>query len=307
MSHILVCGLSTADFVFDVPAMPARSEKYIANTARMIIGGGATNAAIAIARQQGRVSLAARIGDDWLGKEIGQTLHQENIDSTYLQVSKRAITSFSSVLIDAAGERQIVNYRGSGFEESPRWLSSDTPPEFVTSETDSQPFDAVLTDTRWTDGAVAVLRLARRLGVPGVVDAEAPIPEQTLQLATHVAFSMQGLTAYTGIKNKEESLLAASAKLAAWVCVTDGSNGVIHVQNGKPHHTPTYSMEIKDTLAAGDVWHGVFTLGLSEGQDEQSAIHFANAAATLKCAGSGTGAMSAPTREQTMQLMRKKP
>jgi len=304
MSRILVCGLTTCDFVFDVSVMPQRAEKYIANDATMVIGGGAANAAIAIARQQGTASLAARIGDDWVGNRIVQILRSENVDCSYLQVCRGATSSFSSVLIDAAGERQIVNFRGSELNQKPTWLSNKTQPEFLIGRMNKKPFDAVLVDTRWANGAVAVLQMARQFGIPGVVDAEAPIPERVLQSASHVAFSMQGLTAYTGIYKKEDALLVASTKLPAWVCVTDGGNGVTHVHDRALHHTPTHSVKIKDTLAAGDVWHGVFTLGLSEGQDEQSAIEYANAAATLKCAGAGVGAMSAPSREQTIRLVR---
>lgn len=302
MARILICGLTTADFVFGVPTMPERSEKYIANTAKMVIGGGAANAAIAIARQHGSASLAARIGDDWVGKAVTQILDDENIDCSLLHICKRATTSFSSVLIDAAGERQIVNFRGAGFDEQADWLTNDTSPEFLASERDNRQFDGVLTDTRWTTGAVAVLQMARRAGVPGVVDAEAPLCEKILESASHVAFSKQGLSAYTEIENTEDALMAANAKLDAWVCVTDGSNGVFHLRDGKMRHTPTHRIDVKDTLGAGDVWHGVFTLGLSEGQDEQSAIEYANAAATLKCAGLG-GSMAAPTKEQTLQFM----
>jgi len=97
-------------------------------------------------------------------------------------------------------------------------------------------------------------------------------------------------------------LTAANTHLEAWVCVTDGSNGVFHMHNGKVCHTPAHSIEVIDTLGAGDVWHGVFTLCLSEGQDEQSAIEYANAAATLKCTGHG-GANAAPSKKQTLEFM----
>lgn len=302
MPHILVCGLTTADFVFAVPTMPERAEKYIANDAQMIIGGGAANAAIAIARQEGTVILAARIGDDWVGKAVVQVLNDENIDCSLLQICTGATTSFSSVLIDDGGERQIVNFRGTGFNEQPHWLSCETPPIFNASDLDLRRIDAVLTDTRWTEGAVAVLQMARRLGIPGVVDAEAPMSNQILEAASHVAFSKQGLRAYINIDDTEAALLAAKANLDAWVCVTDGSNGVFHVHNGNIQHTPIHRIEVKDTLGAGDVWHGVFTLGLSDGQDEQSAIEYANAAATLKCAAQG-GGMAAPTKDQTEQFI----
>jgi len=123
MARVLVCGLTTADYVFSVPALPERAEKYVAHAAQMIIGGGAANAAIAIARQQGSACLAARIGDDRVGQAVLSTLRDENIDCSYLQICEQATTSFSSVLIDARGERQIVNFRGAGFEHNPDWLN----------------------------------------------------------------------------------------------------------------------------------------------------------------------------------------
>jgi len=303
MTRILVCGLTTADFVFGVTALPERAEKYVSHAANMIIGGGAANAAIAIARQQGSASLAARIGDDWLGKAIAQVLHDEKVDCSLLQVCEQASTSFSSVLIDANGERQIVNFRGAGFSQKPDWLTDEVPANLRADKYHDRPFKGVLTDTRWTDAAVAALQMARLTGVPGVVDAEAPTSDPILESASHVAFSMQGLRAYTGLESIEDSLKAAYTKLDTWVCVTDGSNGVFHIQDGKVQHTPAPQTEVRDTLAAGDVWHGVFTLGLSEGQHEQQAIEYANAAASLKCAGQATGAMAAPTRVETHKLM----
>jgi len=303
MTRILVCGLTAVDFVFSVSTLPERAEKYVAHNANMILGGGAANAAVAISRQQGCASLAARIGDDWVGKAIMHVLNNENIDCSLLQVCKHASTSFSSVLVAADGERQIVNFRGTGFDDKPDWLTNDIPSKFRTDMHCDRPFDGVLTDTRWTDAAVAVLQMARRAGVPGVVDAEAPISDPILESASHVAFSIQGLRTYTAMDSIEDSLLAAFTKLDAWVCVTDGSNGVFHIQDGKVQHTPAPQVEARDTLAAGDVWHGVFTLGLSEGQQEQHAIEYANAAASLKCKGQETGSMAAPNREQTNKLV----
>lgn len=301
--RILVCGLTTADFVFAVPSMPDRAEKYIAKSAQMIIGGGAANAAIAIARQEASATLVARIGDDWIGNMVEKILLDENIDCRLLQKSKQAMTSYSSVIIDSTGERQIVNFRGSGFDETPEWLTSDAHPTHDAGGYDFRQIDAVLTDTRWLDGALAVLRLAREKGVPGVVDAEAPIQEPILQMASHIAFSKQGLFAYTETDEIESALMAAYLNLNIWMCVTDGENGVYHIHDGQIQHTKAYSVVPKDTLAAGDTWHGVFTLGLSNGMDEQNAINYANAAAALKCTNSGSGVMAAPTKQQTLLLL----
>ncbi len=301
--RILVCGLTTADFVFAVPSLPDRAEKYIATSAQMIIGGGAANAAIAITRQQASAMLLARIGDDWIGNAVEKILKDENIDCCLLQKSKTAQTSYSSVLIDSAGERQIVNFRGTELDITPEWLTEDM---YLSPGIDGYDFrriNAVLTDTRWLDGALAVLRLARKLGVPGVVDAEAPIPEPILQMASHIAFSKQGLFSYTDTDDIESALMTAHSKLNTWMCVTDGENGVYHIHDDKIWHTAAFSIEAKDTLAAGDTWHGVFTLGLCEGMDELNAIKYANAAAALKCINDGAGAMAAPTKQQTLQFL----
>ena len=61
-------------------------------------------------------------------------------------------------------------------------------------------------------------------------------------------------------------------------------------------------MKVVDTLAAGDVWHGAFTLALAEGQDVASASRFANAAAALKCSRSG-GRRGAPRREEVAAML----
>jgi hypothetical protein len=62
-------------------------------------------------------------------------------------------------------------------------------------------FDAALADTRWPDGAAALMRTARERGLPGVLDAEAPVreAEAALYLASHIAFSAQGLRDWAGM------------------------------------------------------------------------------------------------------------
>ena len=57
-----------------------------------------------------------------------------------------------------------------------------------------------------------------------------------------------------------------------------------------------------DTLAAGDVWHGAFTLALAERFDVTAAGRFANAAAAIKCTRAG-GRLGAPNRPAVEGLL----
>ena len=65
---------------------------------------------------------------------------------------------------------------------------------------------------------------------------------------------------------------------------------------------PTKKVLVKDTLGAGDVWHGAFTLSLAEDNNEINAIKFANSAATLKCCVFG-GRHGFPNREELKKFI----
>lgn len=289
MKRILVCGLAVVDFLFGVPQMPRRAEKYIANSAAVVGGGGAANAAVAISRLNARALLAARVGDDVFGRMIIDDLLAEQVDCSLVQTSLTGTSSFSSVLIDTAGERQIVNFRGRDL--------SDDPTVFENIKV-----DGVLADTRWQAGTVAAMELAQRLNVPGVIDAEAPVDPHALSLASHVAFSRQGLMQYCPAETLEVALLKAATLHDAWLCVTDGENGVYTIENGAVTQIKAQPAEIVDTLGAGDVWHGAFVVALVNRQTEIQAIKFANAAATLKCTRHG-GGRNGPALDEVSDFM----
>lgn len=278
-TEVLIAGMAVADFVFRVPAIPAEAEKYRADSMEIVVGGPAANAAIAIARLGGSAILSTRLGEDEVAGAIRNALEAEGVDC---RIRRAGRSPLSAVAVDAAGERQIVNFRGEALAEEPEPLDGLTPA-------------AVLVDVGWTRAALTALALARARGVPGVVDAEAPATEPVLHAASHVAFPRGGLAAFAGVGDKEEALLAASRRLDGWVCVTDGAAGVSHVAEGRVETVPAFPVRAVDTLGAGDVWHGAFTLRLAEGAGEPDAVRFANAAAALKCTGFGGGRAS-PTR-----------
>lgn len=279
-----------ADFLFEVTELPDRAEKYVAENAAVVGGGGAANAAVAIARLGAKAKLAARTGDDVIGKLIIDELELARVDCSMVQRTPNARSSFSSVLVDSSGERQIVNFRGRGLSDNADMLRQVT-------------VDAVLADTRWVRGTVAAMQRAKELGVPGVLDAEAPIASETMAYASHVAFSRQGLLDFTGDTDLRSALLSVSTQCPAWMCVTDGENGVLYLHNKEIRHEPVMTVDVVDTLGAGDVWHGAFTYSLALGSHELQAIRFANAAATLKCTRTGGGRES-PSLQEVEYFMR---
>ena len=112
---------------------------------------------------------------------------------------------------------------------------------------------------------------------------------------------MNGLKVFTKIENKFEALKSIKNISSAWVCVTDGENGVYYLKDNKLENIPAKKITVKDTLGAGDVWHGAFALSLAEGNDEVNAIKFASLT-TLKCKFFG-GRDGFPNRQQVDQFL----
>ena len=294
MTRLLTAGVAVMDFVFHLDAMPDKPEKYRANDATISGGGNAANASVAAARLGAEVHLATRLGDDAVADLIVAGLEREGVGTGLVRRFAGRRSSFSSIFVDATGERQIVNYRDTGLEPRAGWVQAALPVRF----------DAALADTRWPEGALALMLAARAAGVPGIVDAEAPVreAEEALGQASHVAFSAQGLRDWCGHDDLARGLVEADAALPGTVLVTDGENGTSWIEGGETHHAAARPITPVDTLAAGDVWHGAFALELGRGSDLREAVGFANEAATLKCTRIG-GRDGAPTADELAEWM----
>ena len=290
MTRVLLAGVAVADFVFNVDTMPRKAEKYRATNAHICGGGNAANSAVAVSRLGAKAMLAARVGDDLVGRFILDELARHEVDTSLVNCIAGAASSFSSIYIDRAGERQITNFRGHGLGDDAGWLD------------DVPPFDVLLADNRWEPLTRRAIRIARDRKIPAIVDAEPPFDPDAVKLASHVAFSTQGIYDFTGIEHPVAALQAASSKLDAWVCVTNGAEGTYFIEDGRVENLPAIAVEARETLGAGDVWHGAFAVMIAQGREIRSAIRFANAAGTLKSMRSG-GPASAPTRAETEQFL----
>jgi sulfofructose kinase len=294
MKPTIVCvGSSVLDYVFKLDTLPRQAEKYRAKGLDVVGGGTAANAAVAIARLGGQAYLASRIGQDVAGRVLVQDLHKEEVNTRYIKRFENVNTSISSVYIDAQGERQIVSFPDPNMPKDPTWLPTRWPRGMM----------AVLGDTRWDAGSTHMFALARQAGKIAVLDGDrAPDNPRALELATHIAFSFQGLREVTGIDDPAEGLKVYGQASSSWVAVTMGERGVYYLEKGELKHMPAFKIKAVDTLGAGDVWHGAFTLALTQGQSEYDAMRFASAVAAIKCMRSG-GRRGTPTKEEVTTFL----
>lgn len=293
MSGVFCLGIATLDYVYSVETLPTRGEKYRSRDLAVVGGGCAGNASVAIARLGGRSWLATRLADDLTGDRIVADLEAEGVDASGSLRAPGLRSPVSAILVDAAGERMVVSYSDPAMPEQTGWLPSKLP----------EGANAVLADTRWGEGALAALTLARKAGVPGVLDADRKPPHPDLvATASHVAFSQQALRDVSGADDPRAGLAKVAKGASTWLAVTLGREGVLFVEEGAVAHIPAFVVETVDTLGAGDIWHGAFALALAEGQSERDAIRFASAAAAIKCTRFG-GRLGAPRRDEIERFL----
>ena len=296
MATVLTVGITVHDIILQVDAMPAGDSKSDARQRRQVIGGIAANAAIAIARLGGHSLISTRLGHDPHADEIMAVLTEAKVDTQAVEWVNGAKTSLSSIIVDAKGDRLLVNHADP-------LLFRGSPGDYGELDAD---INVVMADTRWAEGVNAALKFATAQGIPSLIDFDR-LPEKggenILRDASHIAFGQQALIDLTGAKTPEAGLRRASEMSGAWLAVTAGSSGVYWLDNDEVHHFPAYEVEAVDTLGAGDVFHGALALAFAEKMAINEAIRFASAAAAIKCCTLGGGS-GAPTRRELEQFIK---
>jgi sulfofructose kinase len=298
MPHILCAGMAVLDEVFRVREFPQPDTKAEATEFFAVGGGNAANAAVAIARLGARVAFAGPIGgpagEDPVGDRVVNALAAEGIDCSSCVRLKGARTPISAILLNAHGERTIANHRDERLDA----VTPGDPDRLIAD------IDVLLVDNRYPAFVTPICHAARRRGLAVVIDADKATVETDplLALGTHVIFSGDCLRHTTGIDDLAAGLTRMAQFTDAFLAVTNGPLPVLWREEEAIRIMPVFEMAAIDTLAAGDVFHGAFTLALAEGQGIAEAMRFAAAAAGLKCTRFG-GATGAPRRDEVEALL----
>jgi sugar/nucleoside kinase (ribokinase family) len=293
----LCAGGAVQDIVMRVERFPDASTKVQASDFVITIGGQAGNAAVAMARLGARTRYAGALGDvtDDIATEVIAALVREGIDCSGAVRVSGAASSVSLIMIDKTGEKLIATRRGRGLTEA-------VPPDAAALVAD---IDAVLLDNRYPNFVGPILEAAKALGIPRVLDLDrgATYDDALLHGSTHVISSTEALSGTTGLDDPVAGLKALGASYRGFLAVTTGPGGVYWLDKGEVRHMGAFAVEVVDTLGAGDTFHGAFTLRLVETGDEIEAMHFACAAAAIKCTRFG-GLMGAPTRDEVKKFLK---
>ena len=276
--------------LYRVPAVPAVPGKVLATDAAEVVDGMAVSAACAFVRLGGQGAVWGRVGADPRGVGMRRELAAAGLDVSAVRSVPGGLSSIAVSIIDARGDRLVVPYHDASLDAAADWL----PLERIASA------DFVHVDTRWPEGAAAALVAARAAGVPGMLDADIAPPDilaRLVPLSSHAVFSDAGLFVHTGMSDLEAALRLVAAGHPGHVGASCGLDGYAWIEAGALWRVPAPRVEVVDTLAAGDVFHGALALRLAEGATIEAAARFAVVAASLKCTRFG-GRLGCPSRDE---------
>ncbi|PYZ80710.1 ribokinase [Citrobacter koseri] len=294
MIRVACVGITVMDRIYYVEGLPTEGGKYVAKRYTEVGGGPAATAAVAAAKLGAQVDFIGRVGDDDTGSSLLAELESLGVNTRYTRRYVGAKSSQSAVIVDAKGERIIVNYPSPDLLHDADWLN----------EIDFSQWDVVLADVRWHEGAKRAFTLARRAGVMTVLDGDVTPQDisELVALSDHAAFSEPGLTRLTGIQDTVNALKKSQMLTNGHVYVTRGSEGCDWLDDNVFRHQPGFPVEVVDTTGAGDVFHGALAFSLAGGTPVEEAVRFASGVAALKCTRPG-GRAGIPDCDQTRSFL----
>jgi len=299
---IVVVGSLNMDFVVSVEQLPAPGETVLGRNFQMIPGGKGANQAVAAAKLGGNsvaVRMVGRVGYDVFADHLRASLSAAGVDVGAVHAAKSAATGVALISVDRNGQNSIVVASGANHElaagdvEAMRPVFRGARLALFQLET---PLDTV----------AAALALSREEGLTTILDPAPaqPLPEQMLQqvdiLTPNEGEALRLLDRPPArVSPAEAAELAAALRLRGpqTVILKLGEQGCYVDSPTLKSHFPGFTVEVRDTTAAGDTFNAALAIALAEGGAMDHALRFANAAAAISVTQPGAQT-SAPMRRE---------
>ncbi|MBE1499917.1 sugar/nucleoside kinase (ribokinase family) [Amycolatopsis lexingtonensis] len=250
---VLLAGLCTVDVVQRVDELPAPGEKVQSLRVDVAAGGPATNAAVTAAALGAEATLLTVLGAHPLAALARADLEAHGVRLIDLAPSLTEPPPVSAVAVrDRDGERTVVSRNAAErhFHVKVPLLAADV----------------VLLDGHYPELALAV---ARGTEAPVVLDAGSwkPVLDELLPLVDVAACSAHFTAPEPGLHERgvPTVITTAGPGPVRW-STADGGSGEV----------PVASVAARDTLGAGDVWHGALAVAVAREATVPDRIRFAN-------------------------------
>lgn len=299
-NHIVVVGSLNMDLVVHTNRHPKPGETLLGRDFQTFPGGKGANQAVAAARAGGQVFIIGRVGEDAFGSVLLESIARDGVNTTFVRRTSSTASGVALITLDAEGQNTIVVASGAN--------EMLTAQDVLASESIFENAAALLMQLETPLDAVAqATELARKHKVRVILN---PAPAQALssnflEQIDYLIPNENELALMTGVQGVSLGLDSLSGMVGSAVIVTLGSNGVMLAERSdrpKHHHLSGYTVNVVDTVAAGDAFVGAFGVALAEGKSALDAATFGNAAGAIAVTRPGAQP-SIPTRAEIYQFL----
>ena len=278
---VVVVGGANTDFLVRGPSLPKPGSTVEGDEFQTAPGGKGANQAVAAARLGAKTALVARVGTDERGGAILAKLRSEGVDVGEVSGDSEAATGVAIVMVDAAGEKQILTAPGANRCLTVRDIAHAG--ERIASGR------VILLQLEVPMEAVeAAIRLGRAAGARIILDPAPPrqLSEALLKDVHVIRPNAVEAEALTGIKVVDQATAHQAAdnliRRGAAAAIVGAPGGNLLLSADGEFFMPHLPVQSMDSTGAGDAFAAALAVSIAKGDDLATAAHFANAAAALK-------------------------
>lgn len=259
-----------------VDAYPASDSKAQALVWEDQAGGPTATALVALARLGVACRFAGVRGDDEAGERICQALAAEGVDMDFLATRRGGESQRAFITVEQGSGRRTIVWRRPACEPL---RPDEVPDRFLDGSS------LLLLDGLMAEASLHAARLARRLGIPVMVDAGRMRPGmlELVRQCDYVVAAEQFFLDLGWDRTPGHFRVLSAGLGAPLVTVTLGAGGSLTWEGGEPFHVPAFPVAAVDTTGAGDVFHGGYGFGILQGWEVRETVVFASALAAMKC------------------------
>jgi sugar/nucleoside kinase (ribokinase family) len=276
----LFIGLTTIDIQFFVDEFPQPNKKVKTEPPAILVGGPATNAAVAFAQLNGGVHLVSAVGKNPFHSFILTDFKNTHIHFTDLIPSTETNPVLASVITSKQnGDRNIFTHH----------------PEIIQPELNpKQLFDRIQPDILLLDGFYPEIvkecaSLANERKIPVILDCGSWKPQYE-ELLHHADIAICSSDFYPpGCSNANDVFDFLKRKKVICSAVSRGDQNLLFQDEKGRGEVPVEIVKVVDTLGAGDFLHGAFCYYFFHlNFNFENALNQAASLATFSCKFEGT-------------------
>jgi len=292
---IVVVGSANTDLVVQIPQFPQPGETILGHNFFQAQGGKGANQAVAAARLDAELTLAARLGRDAYGQATMGAMQAEGINVDHMVWDDEAPSGVAVIMVDASGENVIAVIPGAN--------QNLCPDDVLAAEAAIAGADCVLMQLEIPRDTVrAAADVARRHNVPTILNP-APAKKLPYDLLRSVDILTPNETEAATLAGKYSSRMAKrtahmlSTEGVKTIVMTLGADGALVVEPGKSKEVAAFPTTPVDTTGAGDAFNGALAVALARGDELTAAVQYANAVGALAVSKKGAQP-SLPTQQE---------